>query len=239
MSEPPKCLQMLDYIKVMQDQECPSMNFLDAFTFHDSPTPFHLANAKSQKSLHHELSEEGFDSSRFPFSLQKWDDKTERWNLLTIDCQLMAVNFLVYLDKNMISFLKNRDDKQLDFKTSFEDTVHTHQKLDFKTRFVDHEGPLYIEVTPVLKEQGKKDVHLKLTITNEVRFDNLKITTPATMVTASPDFECCICFDGVNNEKIFQTGCGPGHCFHTMCIDQWFATGRSSCPVCRTTMRYK
>ena len=223
------CISFQNYIQMLGEQgDNLSMDPYRKFTFHNSSTPYYLSDFETQKSFHRGLREEGFDFSRSPFSLQKWDEVTERWNLLTIDCQLMAANYLVYLNRNLTG--------------CFEDRVHTHQKLAFRTREVWQGGYKCVEVTPVLEEQDKKDVHLKLTITSKVRFANLKITAPATMATASPDFECCICFDGINdktNEKIFQTGCGPGHCFHARCIDRWFKTAGSSCPVCRTSIRYK
>ena len=227
---PSKIIDMRDYIQALQRQATPSMDHLLEFTTAE-PTTQLLAPDHLQKLLHRELGNREFDFSRFPFKLQKWDADTERWCLLTIDCHLTAAAFLVYLNKNLTGV--------------FVDRVHTRQILGFDLKNVNHIGTSnlnFIEVTPVLKEPNEADVFLRLTLTNEVSFPRLKFTAPVVMATAPHAFECCICLEGMDgggaNQKISQTGCGmgSGHCFHSRCIDAWFATGMSSCPACRTTI---
>jgi hypothetical protein len=227
---PSQNIDMRDYIQALQRQATPSMNHLLEFTTAEHTTQL-LAPDHLQKLLHRELGNNEFDFSRFPFKLQKWDTETERWCLLTIDCQLTAAAFLVYLNKNLAGV--------------FVDRVHTRQILKFDHKEVNHTGTSnlnYIEVTPVLREPLQPDVYLRLTLTDEVSFPSLKFTVPVVMATAPHAFECCICFEGMaegeEDQKISKTGCGmgAGHCFHSLCINGWFRTGNSSCPVCRTTI---
>ena len=44
--------------------------------------------------------------------------------------------------------------------------------------------------------------------------------------------ECSICLENfVMQEQLRKVGCG--HLFHTRCIQEWFATGDTRCPMCR------
>ncbi len=44
--------------------------------------------------------------------------------------------------------------------------------------------------------------------------------------------ECSICLeDFVMQEQLRRVGCG--HLFHPRCIQEWFATGDTRCPMCR------
>jgi hypothetical protein len=235
-------LEMKNYIRLLQSLPNPSTEYMQTFTFPDEPKLVSLAPGGMQKIMHKQLEHHGFDFTRFPLKLQKWDVETERWCLLTIDCHLMAASFLVSLNKKLTG--------------QFRDNEHTRQVLNFKTVKMYQDSlletfnddallPDCIHVTAVLTEQTTVDTHLRLTITDEVDFPKLKFTTPAVMATASPDFECCICFGKIDtllngNEKILRTGCGTeqGHCFHKKCIDTWFDTGKSSCPICRTIIKH-
>ena len=44
--------------------------------------------------------------------------------------------------------------------------------------------------------------------------------------------ECSICLENfVMQEQLRRVGCG--HLFHPRCIQEWFATGDTRCPMCR------
>jgi hypothetical protein len=227
-------IPMLNYIRLLQDMPRPSSDPMQPITIdgmRDKIAPYGL-----QRLAHNSLKTVHFDFSRTPYSLKKWDPVAEKWNPLTIDCQLMTAAFLVCLDKNLTE--------------RFVDRVHQHTKIGFRcvTVYTEGVGGLptnvvdFIEVTPVLTTPDGKEEHLLLSITDEIKFPRLKITAPGFMATAEPDFSCCICLGGgdIETPKIFRTGCGnkEGHCFHRECIEKWVGTGNESCPVCRTELRY-
>ena len=56
-----------------------------------------------------------------------------------------------------------------------------------------------------------------------------------TIYVEDKDEECIICTEGINKAK--QLTCG--HFFHLICISQWLEKGHNTCPVCRSTIKYK
>ena len=47
-----------------------------------------------------------------------------------------------------------------------------------------------------------------------------------------PQTECSICLEEfVYQQQLRRVGCG--HLFHPRCIQEWFATGDTRCPMCR------
>ena len=45
---------------------------------------------------------------------------------------------------------------------------------------------------------------------------------------------CSICLcDIIDNEIISTLPCSERHCFHTLCLQDWFSNN-TSCPICRT-----
>ncbi len=47
--------------------------------------------------------------------------------------------------------------------------------------------------------------------------------------------ECIICTENINKAK--QLNCG--HFFHLICISQWLEKGHNTCPVCRSSIKFK
>jgi Ring finger domain len=43
--------------------------------------------------------------------------------------------------------------------------------------------------------------------------------------------ECTICIEEIDRKDRVELMCG--HCFHAVCIMDWFIDGTSSCPICR------
>ena len=56
-----------------------------------------------------------------------------------------------------------------------------------------------------------------------------------TIYIENKDEECIICTENINKAK--QLSCG--HFFHLICISQWLEKGHNTCPVCRSTIKYK
>ena len=225
-------IQMSDFIKQLQTKQEPLSHHSQTFTIPGMQAHETLETDLEQRRIHTSLNNIGFDFSKAPFKLQKWDKAIQRWGMLTVDCQLMAASFLVSLNANLTG--------------EFKDRVHHPQMMDFRTKKIFHADTAqldYIEVTPVLVTRtqnfAEQVEYLNLTLTGDVSFPNLKFTTPAVMADPAADFSCSICF-GDATEPIFRTGCGgkDGHCFHKKCIQTWFGTGKSSCPCCRTTIHH-
>jgi hypothetical protein len=217
---------------VQPDTYSPFEMFADDSTYE----MIQLSGLNRQKILHETLRDQGFDFSKIPFKLQKWDPVSNQWIMLKIDCQLMAVSYLTYLEKK-----KEAADPFIDRK-------HKEQLLAFETTPVRENGVTFMVVTPLLitptpKPGEKEKEWLRICLSGNVSFPALKITSPAVMQPPKADFTCHICFDDITSiaagENVFQTGCGndSGHCFHRHCIEAWFAQGKSSCPNCRTIIK--
>lgn len=235
----PVYIHLRDYIRLLQAEPYPSADHRHSFHFPAMMKSVTLAPMHEQMIAHGQLAMERFDFSRFPLKLEKWDPVMQKWRLLTIDCQIVTAAFLVCLARNPDAV--------------FEDTLHTHQKLVFKVekvfkknRFGSYTHELdHMVVSPTLVI-GRIEERLRLTITAEVNLPELKFSTPAVMVPPIADFNCCICFSGADIAEdgsvnpVFRTGCGPqsGHCFHTHCMKKWLATGKSTCPECRTVIKH-
>ncbi len=225
-------IQMSDFIKQLQRNPEPLSHHLQTFTMPGLHVHDALVADSDQRRIHASLNHMGFNFSRAPFKLQKWENAAQRWGLLTVDCQLMAASFLVSLNTNL--------------NGEFKDRVHHPQMMDFRTKKIFRANTMeldYIEVTPLLITRSRSFAdrveYLNLTLTGDVSFPNLRFTTPALMADPATDFSCSICFgDAIPMEPIFRTGCGgkDGHCFHKKCIQTWFGTGKSSCPCCRATI---
>lgn len=229
-------IQMSSFIRHMQKIESPiSYSCMEMFVIEGQSSLKMLSHPNYQMLLHLKLDAKKFDFSRFPFKLQKWDTESKQWCLLTIDCQLAAASFLVYLEKKPTAV--------------FEDARHKDQVLHFETTIVEERvtGTRYTQVTPSLltkkpKEGEKPQEWLRISLSSEVSFPTLKFTTPAVMQPPRPDFNCAICLLGVESvqpdEDIYVAGCGPedGHCFHRHCIESWFAQNKMTCPYCRTVI---
>lgn len=202
-----------------------------------------LDGLRWQRYLYEKLWFEGFSTVNFPFKLEKWDPESNRWRMLTIDCHVTVAPYLIFLGKH--------PDRK------FIDPVHSCQKIGFRTNKVFKSPNLreldYIEVTPMLvtpKEAPERDINegLRLTVTDVGLFPMLRFTMPAMMAPPPPDFNCGICFNGIDEdhhhqyhdrEQVFRAECGGGlHCFHRQCIERWFSIGKSSCPMCRTTIKH-
>jgi hypothetical protein len=229
-----KIIQMSSFIRCMQKIQSPiSYNYMEMFVIEGEPNLMMLSHATWQNHFQNELAARRYDFSRFPFKLQKWDKESKQWCLLTIDCQIAAASFLVYLEKKP--------------EAVFEDTRYQDQVLHFETK-VMHErgtGTRYIQVTPSLltknpKEGEARQEFLRISLSSEVSFPTLRFTTPAVMQPPSTEFNCPFCLEGVESipadEEIYSAGCGSenGHCFHRHCIEGWFAQNKTSCPICRT-----
>ena len=181
-----------------------------------------LRSVRAQEFFQGQLNEIGFDYSMMPFKLQEWDPRHQKWSFLKIDYQIMAASFLAFLNKNPDSI--------------FVDTVHEKVKLDFITvKMLDGDGRLdYIKVTPILRIEtptlGIKSEFLTLTYDEEkVKFPNIKVALPASLVNMSSAEINCFCLDE-RGPIAFKTGCG--HCFHQACITEWLERN-PSCPHCR------
>lgn len=243
----PIYLQMKDWIKSLTLQQVPlSYHFRQPFMESGNSEFLKLECLRWQRFLHDKLQAEGFSSARFPFKLEKWDTVANQWRMLTVDCHVIVAAYLIFLGKHP--------------GRKFTDYVHTHQMIDFKINpfFKNAGGGVddvldYIEVTPILvtpREIPEHDIEegLRLTITTTTAssggdlFPKLKFTTPAVMTSPPPEFYCGICLRGIEDagEKVFRTGCSGdhGHCFHRHCIEGWFSTNHTSCPLCRTTIRH-
>jgi hypothetical protein len=173
-----------------------------------------------QIALHRALQDARFDFFHFPLKLQRWNPATEKWDMLPIDFLLMTAAFLVY---------RNKAGRE------FQDDVHPpHQRLAFRTEQMPEDRTRTL-ITPVLGGE-----YLRLKVSHEITplLANLRFSAPAVMATAAADFSCNICLGEGHSEKVFMTGCDCGHGFHKECIYQWFATGKSSCPVCRKAIRH-
>jgi hypothetical protein len=182
-----------------------------------------------QRGVHRALRGERFDFSRSPLKLQKWNHVKQAWEPLSIDCVLMTAAFLVH---------RNRTPGGV-----FQDRNHTRQRISFRAVEVMENEIKRTLITPVLTGEGD-DEALRLELSDEITamLANLRFSVPAVMATAADDFSCSICLGGGetlgDGERVFTTGCRTGHSFHKRCIDQWFATGRTSCPVCRKAIRH-
>lgn len=249
--EPPRYVQMKDWIECLASSQVPPMSyhFQQPFSEPGNSMYLNLDGLRWQRYLHEKLWFEGFSSANFPFKLEKWDPESNRWLMLTIDCHVIVASYLIFLGK------------QPDMRR-FVDYVHSRQTIDFKTEKVlktslgvlrQEERVLdYIEVTPILvtrTERGdvEEEEGLRLTVSDNCGlFPNIRFTAPAVMAAPPTDFTCGICLNGNFNEDddrrvdepVFKTGCGGVHCFHRHCIEGWFSTGKSSCPLCRTTIKH-
>jgi hypothetical protein len=231
-SDNPPYIQMSSYIRCMQSISRPiSYHHDNTFEMEGGRFRMNLKELSAQRLFHRFMQDEGFDSSRFPFRLEKWDKESNQWCLLTIDSQLTAACFLVYLEKNP--------------SAKFKDTTYKDQVLHFETSLVDEEDEEFILVTPSLLNKNPKEGEptqewLRIRLSGEVTFPKLRFTTPGVMQHPPPDFGCAICFGGSEslqvNEKIYLSGCDTkkGHCFHRGCIERWLALGNPRCPICRT-----
>jgi hypothetical protein len=192
-----------------------------------------LSTMRTQACLHEQLNERGHDFSKMPFKLQAWDYNLKQWCLLTIDYQIKAACYLVFLGKNPESIFtdEEQDKPLLYFKTKKMFTEITSQ-MGFADRVLD-----YIEVTPMLHiktpDQGMKTEYLLLTFNErEINFPGLRFVLPAILVNECPANFSCFCLQ----EEItttFKTGCG--HCYHYHCMNEWLSRNRS-CPSCRRTV---
>jgi hypothetical protein len=231
-----KIIQMESYYRAIRKIEHPtSAGFQEGFVIQGNPTVMKLSNAFIQRQLHSDLMDAKFDFSRFPFKLQKWNPVDKEWDLLTIDCQLDALSFLLYLDKNPAA--------------KFGDVRHTEQVLHFETAQMQERlaGTRYIQVTPSLltlnpKEEENPRELLRIQVKSTITFQNIRFTAPAVMKPPSPTFNCPVCLSGMESiqqgEEIYMAGCsyGDGHSFHKKCIEKWFARSKTTCPVCRTVI---
>ena len=241
------CIGIANYIRSIQNTRIPfSYTPGERFKVVGSQYINQLKNLTIQKTFHDLLKNAGYDFSISPFKLQKWDSDSNKWRQLTIDCQIVAAAFFVYLEKNPSS--------------TFIDPIHQETVMAFRTARVTKNGKSYIEVTPLLKN-GDHEEGLCLSIKSDVSFPALKFTSPAVIADPTDDFICPVCLGGpethteivdnvdvVVKEKIFRTGCGneEGHCFHRQCIEQWFSSQapnpsngkKPSCPICKTTIAH-
>jgi hypothetical protein len=231
-SKETQVIQMSDFIRCMQSISRPiSYNCTNTFEMEGQRYRMNLKGLTEQRINHRFLSMGGFDSSLSPFRLEKWDKDSNQWCQLTIDCQIAAACFLVYLEKNP--------------RAKFDDPTYEDQVLHFETLTVREEDDTFIQVTPSLvnkkPKEGEPTVEwLRLRLSSEVSFPKLRFTTPGVMRPPPPDFECAICFgESEANEKIFISGCAAnkGHCFHRGCIERWLEQGDRRCPICRTAMK--
>ncbi|KAM1148806.1 hypothetical protein EV2_030273 [Malus domestica] len=60
--------------------------------------------------------------------------------------------------------------------------------------------------------------------------------TTGTSTNAATD-ECVICLDGFVDGQVCRLLSNCQHSFHKLCIDQWLATGKPYCPVCRAPIK--
>ncbi|KAM1040146.1 hypothetical protein ACFX2I_029389 [Malus domestica] len=61
-------------------------------------------------------------------------------------------------------------------------------------------------------------------------------STTGTSTNAATD-ECVICLDGFVDGQVCRLLSNCQHSFHKLCIDQWLATGKPYCPVCRAPIK--
>jgi hypothetical protein len=228
-------IQMSNFIRCMQSISRPiSYNCTNTFEMEGERYRMNLKGLTEQRLNHRFLLMGGFDPSLSPFRLEKWDTESNQWCQLTIDCQIAAACFLVYLEKNP--------------RAKFNDPTYEDQVLQFETSTVLEEDDSFIQVTPSLVNKNPKEGEpiqewLRIRLSSEVSFPKLRFTTPGVMRTPLPDFECAICFGESDtlqaNEKIYMSGCGAnkGHCFHRGCIERWLGQGNQRCPICRTAMK--
>lgn len=219
------------FIGIMQQIHSPlSYHPQEEFLIRGTDTLCRLRSLEDQMSLYGELNRFGFDFSKIPFKLQEWDQESGEWRMLTIDYQIQAACFLVYLCKNPDAI--------------FIDTVHARERLKFHTKPVYRGRMLdYIEVTPFLEVTipgniERKEEKLLLTIDGtKISFPELKITMPAIMVAPTDEFTCFCLEELPHCNLIFKSMCG--HCFHRHCIEQWFASSRgNTCPICRRIVKH-
>lgn len=51
---------------------------------------------------------------------------------------------------------------------------------------------------------------------------------------------CAICYLGYDSQELIaQLQCNSAHAFHKNCIEGWFKTNKSSCPLCREELKGK
>ena len=48
---------------------------------------------------------------------------------------------------------------------------------------------------------------------------------------------CPLCFEALSSELTSTTPCA--HAFCTKCLNQWTATGKDSCPICRSSLGFQ
>jgi hypothetical protein len=226
-----KYIQMERFIHLLQQNPSPlSYHYQEDFPYPEDHYLRRLGRLENQKYLYQDLNVHGFDFSKIPFKLQKWDQVSKQWRMLTIDYQITGACFLVFLSKNP--------------RASFEDTAHTDGKLKFVTKPVYRGNSLeYVEVTPLLEKFRFGDAVpveeiLLLTLEECIRksFPNLTFTMPSILDAPSRDFACLVCLEEeVGDGLIFKAMCG--HCFHRHCIEQWFeSSGKNTCPLCRRSI---
>ena len=75
-----------------------------------------------------------------------------------------------------------------------------------------------------------------LTIAHKILVDNDRRMASSLDSTENEAFTdgCSICYSSLDagSEKL-----ECGHCFHTMCLHQWFRMGQATCPLCRAPSR--
>ena len=55
--------------------------------------------------------------------------------------------------------------------------------------------------------------------------------------TSSPEIKCSICLDNdIEDNVLCSTECS--HQFCKKCLDEWFDQDKTSCPMCRTEIKY-
>jgi hypothetical protein len=233
-------IQFKEWIKYLGNKNPTTYAFDQGFVVPGHSTYVKLDDLNWHRMFYQQLDAKGFTFERLQFKLEKWDPISKSWRMLTIDCQIVAAAYLCFLCKHI-----NTPAPQ-----EFIDTIHQEQLIKFKLDKVTIGRENHIEVTPYLETPGNSNgtpatqERLRISVKDATLFPGLKFTTLALMQPPPPEFKCAICFEGPELidgvlTPVLQAGCGneEGHCFHRHCIEQWLET-KSSCPICRTSIRH-